>query len=261
MIYVKMFGDWEIFVDNKKIERFTSKKALKILFYLLLVGASRVSIKELADVFWDNFDEKYIRKNLNAQLYYIRKDLGISEKHLRSEREYVYIDKKIFQSDYQEFINSSKDELYKISADKIKEICDLELLKGLDDKWISNFRKLVSRICEKVQKLSETRKDSNQNVLRAKFLLEQQLLTRERYFLPLLVKATDCVSLKKLKVRRGDIIVETQNEKIILLERGLKNEKEVIEGFINRTALKTSEIEIPEDNYVLKKLEELILNN
>uniref|UniRef100_A0A7C5YAF0 Transcriptional regulator, SARP family n=1 Tax=Fervidobacterium nodosum TaxID=2424 RepID=A0A7C5YAF0_9BACT len=260
MVYVKMFGDWEIFVDGKKIEKFTSKKALKILFYLLLTDASRVSIKELADVFWDGFDEKYIRKNLNVQLYYVRKDLGIDEKHLRSEREYVYIDKKIFQSDYQGFINSSKDDLNKISTDKIKEICNSELLKGLDDKWIYNFRKITSKICEKIQKLSETRRGLNQNALRAKFLLEQQLLTRERYFLPLVIKTSDCVSLKKLKVRKGDIIVETQHEKIILLERGTKSEKEVIEGFVNRIDLKMDEIEIPEDTCLLKKLEDLINN-
>lgn len=260
MVYVKMFGDWEIYTNGEKVERFTSKKALKLLFYLLLVDGSRISLKELADVFWEGFDERYIRKNLNVQLYYIRKDLGIEDKYLRNEREYVYIDKKFFSSDYQEFIYRSEKNSEKLPIENIRQFCGSELLKGLNDKWIWNFRKIVNKICSEVYKLKVGSEDLNREILKAKFVLEQQLLTRERYFLPIVVKKTKGNAFSKLKVRRGDIIIELQGQKIILLERGSKKVNEVIEGFVRRLNLEKSEFEVPEDVFVLNLLEKMTLN-
>lgn len=260
MVYVKLFGDWEIFVNGEKVQKFTSKKALKLLFYLLLADGSRVSVKELADIFWEGFDEKYIHKNLNVQLYYIRKDLGIEDKHLRSEREYVYIDKKFFSSDYQEFVYLSKISPEKYFSENVKSVCGSELLKGLNDEWIEHFRKIVSKVCEEVYRLREYSKKLHLNILKAKFVLEHQLLTRERYFLPIAVKKTKDSAIADSKVRKGDIVIELQGQKIILLERGSKRENEVINGFVSRLSLEKSEFEVLEDVRVLELLKNMVVD-
>ncbi len=141
-----MFGDWEIIVNGKKLEKFTSKKAVKILFYLILFNGSRIPLKDLAQNFWKGLDYDYVRKNLNSQLYYIRKDLGIKEEYLRSEREYVYINKNFFQSDYQDFMSLVNKAHNTKIVEKMIKLYRGELLQWLTEGWVVKHRMIVKNI-------------------------------------------------------------------------------------------------------------------
>ncbi|NPU90126.1 MAG: hypothetical protein HPY87_09665 [Fervidobacterium sp.] len=66
MVYIKFFGDWKVYKDRNEFDDFTSKKALKILFYILLSNRSKVSVEELWRTFWPGYGSDYFRKNLNA---------------------------------------------------------------------------------------------------------------------------------------------------------------------------------------------------
>lgn len=305
-----MFGDWEVISKGKKIEKFTSKKALKILFYVLLKDTSRVSIKELAEIFWEYLDYNYVRKNLNAQLYYIRKDLGVSEKHFGSERDYVYIDKNVFESDYKQFMRCSEKIYEKASIEKIKSLYKGELLSGLKEPWIEKYRTITRKLYEnaisnkETKKVIETQKieltgfvkDSpliNKNlevILKAKVILEQQTLTREKYFVPLLINGVkgsngvDGINVKENKnnsnennkkkeskdneltikremLRKGDILIELGDKKIILLERGRKEIKEVVNGFLKRMELSEKLAIVPEETEILNILNTFLENS
>lgn len=298
MVYVKMFGDWEVFSYGKKIEHFTSKKALKILFYILLENTSRVSFAEISKHFWNGLNSNYARKNLNAQLYYIRKDLGISNKHLGSERDYVYINKYIFDSDYNQFMLCVEKINQKENIERIKSIYKGELLVGLNDSWIEKYRALTKKLHEKalfnnftgtmellksgITNGSSLLKENVEVIVKAKTILEQQTLTREKYFVPVIISTMSTAngsfggknnnnnkedSKNKILpinmgvIRKGDIIIDLEDKKILLLEKGRKEkDEEVIKGFMKRFFLTRSQIEVPKETELLATLNNVIKN-
>ncbi len=68
MVYIEFFGDWNVYKDGIRVDEFKSKKALKILFYLILSERSRVSVEEIIRIFWAGYEKDYARKNLNVVL-------------------------------------------------------------------------------------------------------------------------------------------------------------------------------------------------
>ncbi|MFN4200396.1 hypothetical protein MNL76_02185 [Fervidobacterium riparium] len=74
-MYIKFFGDWKVYSNGKLIKKFKSQKSLKILFYLVLSGRTRVSEDELFKTFWIRYNKDYAKKNLNTLLCYLRTDL------------------------------------------------------------------------------------------------------------------------------------------------------------------------------------------
>ncbi|MGC8820659.1 MAG: hypothetical protein ACP5PP_06135 [Fervidobacterium sp.] len=247
-VFVKMFGEWAIYVDEKKIEKIRSKKALKLLFYLLLSEGSRVSISELSKIFWKGLDEEYVRKNLNVQLYYIRKDLGVDENYIRSEREYVYINKDFIKSDYQAFLNMLKSQDYLGRVKEIRNIYSGALLQGLSEPWIEKHRYLVQILYEEA--IEGKRTNSSDKFAKAKVILEHQKYTRGKYFVPILVKKIPPY-YSTISVRRGDIVLDLYIGRIFILESGRKDPTEVAKGFLKRLNLENGEIEILSEDAAL----------
>ncbi|AMW33183.1 hypothetical protein NA23_07995 [Fervidobacterium islandicum] len=253
MIYIKFFGDWKVYKDGNEFNSFKSKKALKLLFYLLLSSRSKVSIEELIRTFWSGYSSEYARKNLNTQLYYIRRDLGIPYKYLRNERDFVFIDHSYFQSDYNDFIKAIEN----ADTRKVSEVYSGILLDGLEDDWIRKHRIKCQKLYEELLKMSsesrtEGYKGVSELIAKAKVLIEHQKITREKYFIPVELPKMECC--KEIRVRKGDIIFDLSDKLLIILERGVKSFDDTVRGFAKRLGIDLSEINILTEEDVLNIL-------
>lgn len=198
MIYIKFFGDWKVYSNGKEMKEFKSRKALKIFFYLLLTGRTRVSVNELFRTFWAGYSLDYAKKNLNTQLYYLRNDLKIPKEYLSGEREFVYIAQDYFQSDYKEFLEA----IESVDLEKAKQIFSGPLLEGISDEWVKKYRVNCQRMFDELLFTYESNLISERNkFIRLKSILEHQMVTRERYFIPLLIRTEKNVTFS---VRKGD---------------------------------------------------------
>uniref|UniRef100_A0A7V4KDX8 Transcriptional regulator n=1 Tax=Fervidobacterium pennivorans TaxID=93466 RepID=A0A7V4KDX8_FERPE len=253
MLYIKLFGDWKVYKYGNEFNDFTSKKALKLLFYILLSGRSKVSVEELLRTFWPGYTPEYSRKNLNAQLYYIRKDLEIPYDYLRNERDYVFINLSYFPSDYSEFMKA----IDNADAKKASELYTGLLLEGFEDDWVRKHRIRCQRLYEELLKVSSKTETENpkvivSSILKAKILLEHQKATREKYFIPIALKKD---YVKEIKVRKGDIVLDLGDKLFLILERGTKRAEEVIFGFAKRLGLDLSYVVFLSEEDVLNQLD------
>jgi len=253
VLYIKFFGDWKVYKDGNEFDDFTSKKALKILFYILLSNRSKVSVEELSRTFWPGYGPDYFRKNLNAQLYYIRKDLEIPYDYLRNERDYVFIDLSYFPSDYSEFMKA----IDNADAKRASELYTGLLLDGLEDDWVRKHRVRCQRLYEELLKVSSKTETENSkvtvsSVLKAKILLEHQKATREKYFIPIELKKD---YVKEIRVRKGDIVLDLGDKLFLILERGKKSSEEVVFGFAKRLGLDPSYVVFLSEEDVLNQID------
>ncbi|WP_448376163.1 hypothetical protein [Fervidobacterium sp.] len=254
MIYVKLFGDWKVYKDGVEILEFKSKKALKILFYAILTERSRISVEEIVKIFWPRYELDYARKNLNAQLYYIRKDLDIPDYYLKNEREYLYIEQNFFKSDYKEFME----------ATKLGDVRKLELLytgillDGLTDEWIIKYRFKCQKIYEEATKsigISEKTKELYETVNKLGIIFQHQMLTREKYFIPVLIRKKHVC--QEIKLRRGDFLLDSETECLVVLERGEKSYYDVVKGFLDRIKVNFEDIQLLNETEVLNWINNL----
>ncbi|AFG35676.1 LOW QUALITY PROTEIN: hypothetical protein Ferpe_1617 [Fervidobacterium pennivorans DSM 9078] len=253
MLYIKFFGAWKVYKNGSEFNDFTSRKALKILFYILLSDRSKVSVEELLRTFWPGYTYEYSRKNLNAHLYYIRRDLEIPYDYLKNERDYVSINLSYFPSDYSEFMKA----IDNADEKKASELYTGFLLDGLEDDWIRKHRAKCQRLYEELLKISSKTQEKNTKVysstlLKVKILLEHQKTTREKYFIPLALKKD---YVKEIKVRKGDIVLDLGDKLFLILERGTKRPEEVIFGFAKRLGVDLSHVIFLSEEDVLNQLD------
>jgi len=249
MVYIEFFGDWNVYKDGIRVDEFKSKKALKILFYLLLSERSRVSVDGIIRTFWAGYEKDYARKNLNAQLYYIRKDLDIPDNYLKNEREYIYIEQTFFKSDYQEFMKAS----YLGDTETVRKVYRGVLLEGMDDDWIKKYRLKCQKIYEEVMRTSKSIVGNVAEIFqKLNIILQHQMITREKYFIPIAIKKEYVP--KRFIVRRGDIILDLDREILVVLERGSKSYDEVIKGFLSRIKVNFDSIELLSEDETLRRL-------
>lgn len=231
MIYLKLFGEWGIFVDGKKIEKITSQKALKLLFFIYLTKRKMISIDEVADIFWNGYNREYVRKNINAQLYYIRKDLQMDARYLSNKRNYIFIERTIFLSDYDSFLELIEQDK---SIDDLERLYTGELLESFDEKWIIKYRRWLKTLYEERKEIE--RRGVNRYIIeRIKATLELQKNLREKIFVSILINDERFKEIvKNVNMRQGDIVLNIQNGTLILLEKANKSSEEIIEGFSRR---------------------------
>lgn len=231
MIYLKLFGEWGIFVDGKKIEKITSQKALKLLFFIYLTKRKMISIDEVADIFWNGYNREYVRKNINAQLYYIRKDLQMDARYLSNKRNYIFIERTIFLSDYDSFLELIEQDK---SIDDLERLYTGELLESFDEKWIIKYRRWLKTLYEERKEIE--RRGVNRYITeRIKATLELQKNLREKIFVSVLINDERFKEIvKNVNMRQGDIVLNIQNGTLILLEKANKSSEEIIEGFSRR---------------------------
>lgn len=247
-IYLKLFGEWEILVDGKKIEKITSQKALKLLFFMYLTKRKMISMDEIAETFWNGYNREYVRKNVNVQLYYIRKDLQIEPRYLSSKRDYIFIERSIFSSDYDLFLELVEQNN---SIDDLKGIYTGELLESFDEKWIINYRRWIKTLYEKKKEI-EAHGIDQYAIEKVKAAFELQKNLREEIFVSIMIDDEEFQEiLKSVSVRRGDVVLNVQNGTLLLLEKTNKPSEEIIEGFSRRTNIPHEKINLISENRLL----------
>ncbi|MBO8160447.1 MAG: hypothetical protein H0Z24_02325 [Thermosipho sp. (in: Bacteria)] len=238
-MYVKMFGEYGIFKRRNKVN-LNSRKAQKILFYLILNSKRNVSFDEVMKIFFEGYDEKYAKKNLNTLLYMIRKELGLKKEDLSIKNDLIYINIKKFKSDFLEFQKFFDDIGYKRAPEKVLSLYEGELLRGLDDEWVIPYRKL----CEMQllllvegfpQLLSNSRnlyKNNNTsisgeiNIELALKLISLNVSRRNNMFFPMIIRTKENILPK---IRKSDFYVRISSDTFLVLFESGKAKKEILQ--------------------------------
>lgn len=110
-LYVKAFGNFEVFADGKPVKFFRSKSK-ELFAYLIDRKGSNCSVGELCAVLWENRDDD---EALQSQLRKVISDLKKTlesigfENVLIKSRGYVAILPDYFECDYYNFLNNISD--------------------------------------------------------------------------------------------------------------------------------------------------------
>lgn len=252
MFYVKTFGRLQIFKAGDEISNFSSKKALLILVYILVKRTDFVSISEIGQLFYEGFPDSYVHKNLNVQLYYLRRNLGISTLELSSEREFIRVNRKIFRTDYDELL-----ELLSLpgNAEKVKLFKPDEFLLGFSEKWIETFRRRIKEmILQYLRHESETHVVSN--LQKAYVLVQQQLKMRRKPFVFALARFDGNLTTESFSLRKGDLVVRLNDYWLLLLESS-EDSLKTFEGVKRRMQLFANLMLVKEEE-VLEILEQIL---
>ncbi|WP_448376892.1 hypothetical protein, partial [Fervidobacterium sp.] len=86
-------------------------------------------------------------------------------------------------------------------------------------------------------------------------IFQHQMLTREKYFIPVLIRKKH--AYQEIKVRRGDIVLDSKNERLVVLERGEKGYYDVVKGFLDRIKVNSEDIQLLNETEVLKWINNL----
>ncbi len=80
-----------------------------------------------------------------------------------------------------------------------------------------------------------------ESITKIKAIVEHQIFTREKYFIPILITLPEDMAqvMEKISLRKGDVIVNLGKTSIILLEKGRKCLDDAVSGFINRFKTET----------------------
>lgn len=225
MIYFKMFGDFKVFVDGKEVET-KNNKNLKLLFYIISSRKSYIPKEEIYDVFWNNFTRDYARKNLNVQMYNLKKTYLFLEDVIKNYRENIYIDRDKISSDYEFFMDN-------IGSNSLKalKVYSGDFLEGYDDDWIVEKRKQ----CRKLANLALY--FYNEEAKKVEILLEIQKDMREKPYVILFLN-----EIKNLRMRKGDFLLNLENGSLVLLEKGNKTFSQAVDGFLKRSGIEHAKV-------------------
>lgn len=155
MLKIYILGEFEVYVNNKKVDTFKSRKAVEVLKYLVLNRGRQVPLVEIYDLFWPGFEDEGARLNLNTTLYYIRKNLKLKSNELTlkenyclfSKNEDIYIDMeefiKLSDEGFKEKETTRRLFLFTKAVDLYKD--DL-LQENMEDEWIRDKREFLKRL-------------------------------------------------------------------------------------------------------------------
>lgn len=76
-LVVHCFGQFRVYLNEKYIENWSSKKGLSIFKYLTIQRQSPVPKEVLMDVFWPEADPEAARRNLHQAIYSLRQTLNV----------------------------------------------------------------------------------------------------------------------------------------------------------------------------------------
>lgn len=252
---IKMFGEYGIYEKKKKIN-LKSKKAEKILYYLILNNKRAVSFREIAKIFFDGYEENYVRKNLNTLLYMIRKGLKIDKNDLKFENNLIFLSMDKISCDFLKFQKYFENELNNKNFNKILEIYTGELLEGLKDEWVVPYRKLcemqvlflLKGFKNSLGGIKEFYSDDQMNGLNEidiKFALKLISLNNSRrikMYFPIIIKTTQRINDK---IRKSDLFVRLSLDTyLILFEVGNTVIKVLKESLLKRFENEISFIKI-----------------
>ncbi|MBB6063355.1 two-component SAPR family response regulator [Thermosipho japonicus] len=225
MIFFKLFGDFKIFVDGKQII-IKNNKNLKLLFYIISSRKTYISKEEIYEIFWKNMTRSYARKNLNVQMYNLKKTYEFLKDVIKNYRENIHIDRDKISSDYEFFM----DNIEKNSLKALK-VYSGDFLEGYEDDWIIEKRKQ----CRKLANLALYFHTEETKKIEA--LLEIQKDMREKPYVILFLN-----EIKKFRMRKGDFLLNLENGALVLLEKGNKTVSQVVNGFLKRSGIEHAKI-------------------
>ncbi|SHN60589.1 hypothetical protein SAMN02745226_01127 [Fervidobacterium gondwanense DSM 13020] len=174
--------------------------------------------------------------------------LKIPTDYLSGERDFVHIAQSHFQSDYKEFLEAVESGDLK----RAESMYTGPLLDGINDDWVKKYRLTCQKMFEELNyPASQKNLDKENNpITKLKAILEQQKLTREKHFIPLLLRKDEVIF--GFSVRKGDILVDFEDIVIIVLEKGTKSYEKTIKGFLKRAGLTEQAVKILDENGVLE---------
>lgn len=224
---VKMFGEYGIYEKYKKVN-LKSRKAEKILYYLILNNKRSVSFKEIARVFFDGYEESYVKKNLNTLLYMIRKGLKISKEDLKLENNLILFSTAKITCDFLKFQRYFEEGVNNKTLDKVLALYNGELLEGLKDEWIEPYRKLCemqvlflmkgyNKTLESFEDIYSNKNLENSNEIDLKLALKLISLNSSRrtpIYFPIIIKTEKRL---KDKIRKSDLFVRLSSDTYLIL--------------------------------------------
>jgi len=242
---IKMFGEYGIYEKKKKIN-LKSKKAEKILYYLILNNKRAVSFREIARVFFDGYEEIYVKKNLNTLLYMIRKGLKTDKSDLKLENNLIFLSTDKISCDFLKFQKYFENVLNNKDFNKILELYSGELLEGLKDEWVEPYRKLCemqvlfllkgfNHSLESIEGFYSDEQMHGLNEIDIKFALKLISLNNSRrvmMYFPIIIKTSQKINDK---IRKSDLFVRLSLDTyLILFEVGKTIKKVLKESLLKR---------------------------
>lgn len=104
-LYIKCFGNFEVFYDNKPL-KFTRSKSKELFAYLVDREGASVNINELNAILWDDDDHKSYCRNLIADIQNTLKDIGLEDIFVKRRNE-CFIDVSKVECDAYQYKNNN----------------------------------------------------------------------------------------------------------------------------------------------------------
>lgn len=156
-----MFGNSQIFLDNKNITDDISQKGYGLFSYLLMNNNKSFNREKLANLFWDSSTEEAARYNLRYNIWALRKifeenkndpKILICEKDTcKINTKHIYVDAFYLEEMVDNLPNQDNEE-YIQKLEKVKDIYKGEFLEGFYIKRCSEFNDWIFFERERLQK-------------------------------------------------------------------------------------------------------------